>query len=146
MPGEGPNNADSFSFAENLASSYTISSQGFVDVNEPVARAVYAWLYDDKADTNGSYGHRNFILAVGLVENSGEENKEGLLSIAVATEEITLFDDGKLYRSTTYTVMNAFDPNAHWPLSDIESVDLIKPDCLLSFTKLSDGSCTSSPQ
>jgi hypothetical protein len=43
----GPNNADFFPFSENLAFSSVASTGGFPVVHEPVAKAVYGWLYDD---------------------------------------------------------------------------------------------------
>ncbi len=133
-PGGGPNNADSFSYAENLASNSLGSTGSPPTIHEPVAKAIYAWMYDDKESTRANiaeppaenfiytYGHRKFILATGLVENSGEANKEGLIGIGVSTVQESI--DG-LNWTKTYTVMNAFDPNENGFMGGIETVDFL---------------------
>jgi hypothetical protein len=104
-------NADFFSYAENLAYIAYGSTGAYPDVHEPVAASVYGWLYDDKADTAGSYGHRKFVLATGLVENFGDNNKEGLIGMGVSTLQ---YNDGTYNMTKVYTVLNAFDPNSNW--------------------------------
>ena len=136
-------NADFFGYAENLAVASVGSIQGYSPVHEPIAKAVYAWLYADKDDTQGSYGHRKFVLATGLVENSGEPNKEGLIGIGVSSvnfEDVT--EEGTLLWSSTYTVMNAFDPTEEWYGMDrYETVDLLFSDTCLSPYQMVDNSC-----
>ncbi len=104
-------NADFYSYAENLAFVAYGSSASYPTIHEPVAMAVYSWIYDDKDDTQGSYGHRLFALSTGLVENFGEDNKEGLIGVGVSTIE---YEDGGFYWTKVYTVLNGFDPNANW--------------------------------
>ncbi len=104
-------NADFYSYAENLAMVAYGSSASYPTIHEPVAMAVYGWIYDDKDDTSGSYGHRKFALSVGLVENFGEDNKEGLIGVGVSTAQ---YISGGYYWTKVYTVLNAFDPNKKW--------------------------------
>ncbi len=133
-------NADFFSRAENLALDSFGSTGAFPTVHEPVAKAIYAWMYNDKEATRQgasapytyTYGHREFILAKGLNENSGEQNKEGLIGIATATVQES---SGGFNWTKVYTVMNGFDPNDNWiPNTPIKKVDYISPtECLSEF-------------
>ena len=139
-PSEGPANADFFAYAENLALNSLGSSSSQPIVHEPVAKAIYAWMYNDKESTKVNtaeppavnyiytYGHRKFILAKGLLENSGEANKEGLIGIGVSTVQEDI--DG-INWTKVYTVMNAFDPNENWPLDNIQTVDLLESNSCL---------------
>ena len=104
-------NADIYSYAENLAYVAYGSSASYPIIHEPVAMAVYGWIYDDKDDTSSTYGHRKFALSTGLVENFGVENKEGLIGVGVSTMQ---YRDGGFYWTKVYTVLNGFDPNANW--------------------------------
>ena len=137
-------NADIFGRAENLALNSLGSTGAHPTVHEPVAKAIYAWMYDDKETTKQNvakppavnyiytYGHRKFILAKGLVENSGEVDKEGLIGIGVSTVKTT---ESGFNWTKVYTVMNAFDPNEYWPLGNIQTVDLLESDsCLDGYT------------
>ncbi len=101
------NNKDFFSYAENL---YAHGSN--VDyVKNPIAQAIYAFIYDDDAATNGSYGHRNFCLATNLKDNSGDNAQEGLIGFGIKRgDAYGLFPT---YYSTI-VVMNAFDPSSNW--------------------------------
>jgi hypothetical protein len=103
-------NHDYFKYGENI---YTYGSSAQY-VKNPVARAMYGFIYDDNASTDGSYGHRKFTLAVGLNDNSGEDGVEGLVGFAIKKgREYHLkgFGDGWY---STIVVMNAFDPSVNW--------------------------------
>jgi hypothetical protein len=115
-------NADFFKYGENLASIAYGSTGDYLKVSEPVALSVYGWLYNDKDDTKGSYGHRKFLLATGLKENFGDNNKEGLIGVGVATLQ---YEKDGFYWTKVYTVLNAFDPNDKWENgSNIIKVDI----------------------
>jgi uncharacterized protein YkwD len=122
-------NADFFSYAENLAYTAVGSTGSYPTLYEPVTKAVYAWIYADKEDTNGSYGHRKFALAIGLTENSGDVNQEGLIGVGVKTKQ---YEKSGFLWTKIYTVLNAFDPNGNWDLNNMERVDLEKPDACFS--------------
>ncbi len=122
-------NADFFQYAENLAYRGRGAGNNYPILYESVSKAVYAWIYADKADTNGSYGHRKFALATGLVENSGEANKEGLIGVGLATSQYV--DQNSIKWTKDYTVLNAFDPAESWDISNTITVDMAKPDACL---------------
>jgi len=138
VPNPVGENADFFGRAENLAFNSLGSTGESPTVHEPVAKAIYAWMYKDKEDTKKtdpntgaitySYGHREFILAKGLIENSGEPNKEGLIGIGVSTVKPT---EGGYNWTKVYTVMNAFDPNENWPMGNIQTVELLGSNACL---------------
>ncbi len=110
-------NADFFKFAENLAYQAVGSSDDYPIVYAPTVKSVYAWLYEDKGS---NYGHRDFILATGLVDNSGENGSEGLIGLGQATENYTTISgDATLYWTKVHTVLNAFDPNKNWDMSNV---------------------------
>ena len=144
-------NADFFSFAENLSLLSVSSSGGYINNYEAVARSVYAWLYADKTATavtvdgvtSYTYGHRKFLLATGLNENSGLIDQEGLLSLAISSKQTTSnVNDTLFYNTISYIVLNGFDPNENWNMSNIESVNSVEPDsCLqgLTYTPEGDG-------
>jgi hypothetical protein len=108
-------NADYFRYAENLAYQAVTSST----IYEPTAKSIYWWMYEDKGS---AYGHRNFILAKGLVENSGNSDGEGLIGIGQKAAVYTA-SSGSVF-NRVYTVLNAFDPNGSWDLSNIETVTI----------------------
>ncbi len=85
-------NADFFRYGENIAS-FAVGSSGnsYPFVHESEAKSVYGWMYEDK---NEGFGHREFILAKGLVENAGFDQSEGLIGVGVA--ERTYRDGGTL--------------------------------------------------
>ena len=117
------NNRDFFSYAENL---YAHGSSAAYAQN-PIAQAIYGFIYDDDAATDGSYGHRNFCLATGLNDNSGESGEEGLVGFAITKgDAYTLFPD----MFSTIVVMNAFDPSASWN----HDTTLKVPFCTLTAT------------
>lgn len=98
---------DFFKYGENLY--VRARSSGYT--KNPVAYAIYNFIYNDNASTNGSYGHRKFCLAKGLKDNSGEDGAEGL--IGFGTEK------GRDYAKfpnmySTLVVMNGFDPSSEW--------------------------------
>ncbi len=110
-------NQDFFAYAENLA--ITASTQAYTE--EPVARAIYSWIYDDAGDS--AWGHRKFCLATELVDNSGKNGMEGLIGIGIARG--TAFNNfGINGYYTTIVVMNAFDPGANWDHNNTERVSL----------------------
>lgn len=101
------NNKDFFSYGENL---YAYGSSAAY-VQNPIARAIYGFIYDDDAATAGSYGHRKFCFATGLNDNSAENGEEGLVGFAITQGTEYSFYPG--YYSTI-VVMNAFDPSDTW--------------------------------
>lgn len=103
------NNRDFFSYAENLY--VHASSSGYL--KNPIAKAIYGFIYDD---SGSAWGHRNFCLANGLNDNSGESGVEGLLGFAVKQgQEYEYFGNSNYY--STIVVMNAFDPANTWESS-----------------------------
>lgn len=129
-------NADFFSFAENLAFVSSGSTGAHPTIYEPIARSIYGYIYDDKDDTGGSYGHRAFVLATGLEENSGQANQEGLIGMGKAEIQTTQVSNGNTFNVTkVYSVMNGFDPNENWDMDNVQSVGLTETDtCLAGYT------------
>ena len=111
------NNHDFFKYGENL---YTHgSTSGFM--KNPIAHAIYNFIYNDNKSTGGSYGHRKFCLAKGLKDNSGESGVEGLIGFGLEKgSDYALFP--KMY--STIVVMNAFDPSAKWDHTNTVRVSL----------------------
>ena len=101
------NNKDFFSYGENLFA-YGHSA---AYVQNPIARAMYGFIYDDDVATDGSYGHRKFCFAKGLNDNSGENGSEGLVGFALKTGTNYGFYPGSF---SSIVVMNAFDPSSTW--------------------------------
>jgi len=110
-------NRDFFQYGENLhanASSYMYHS-------EPVAMAIYQWIY---ADAGSSWGHRNFCLAKGLLENSGVNSAEGVIGFGIVRgRDYDVFGAGNTYYSTI-VVMNGFDPDSGWDHTQTQNVSL----------------------
>ena len=107
-------NRNFFRYAENL---YAFGSS--VDhIATPIARAVYSWIY---ADAGSLWGHRDFCLASGLVDDSGVTGAEGLIGLGMIQS-----DDYPLYngRKSTLIVMNAFDPSSTWDHTPTRRVSL----------------------
>ncbi len=118
-------NADFFRYGENIASfGVGTSLHNYPEIYESEAKAVYGWLYEDVAGQASPYGHRKFLLAKQLVENSGAPNAEGLVGIGKARRQY--IDDNGYYWSEDIIVMDGFDPRASWDadLSHTEHVDL----------------------
>jgi len=101
------NNHDYFSYAENLYAHGSSSDY----VKNPIARAMYGFIYDDNVATGGSYGHRKFCFAVGLNDDSGKSGSEGLVGFGI--KKGTSYGLYPNYFSTI-VVMNAFDPSSSW--------------------------------
>ena len=101
------NNRDFFTYGENL---YAHGSSADY-IKNPIARAIYGFMYDDDVATSGSFGHRKFCLATGLNDNSGESGEEGLVGFAIAKGDAYGLYPG-MY--STVVVMNAFDPSSSW--------------------------------
>jgi uncharacterized protein YceK len=101
-------NADFFQYGENIASLSIASSEDYPNVYENEARAVYGWMYEDKVQ---EYGHRNFMLATGLVENSGIQNEEGLIGVGVVQRQ---YKEGNFFWTQKIIVMDGFDPRSSW--------------------------------
>ena len=122
------NNKDFFSYGENL---YAHGSSSAYAQN-PIARAIYGFIYDDDASTGGSFGHRKFCFATGLNDNSAENGEEGLVGFA-----ITQGTDYGLYPGyySSIVVMNAFDPSDTWnhsttikvPFCSVEEPEVTTP-------------------
>jgi hypothetical protein len=118
------NNADFFRYGENIASfSIGTSLNNYPEVYESEARAVYGWLYEDQAQ---GYGHRKFLLANKLVENSGSPGAEGLIGAAKARRHYT--DKDGNYWTQDIVVMDGFDPRSSWDndLAQAKSVPLYR--------------------
>jgi len=116
-------NADFFQYGENIASiSVGSSGNDFPLIYESEAKSVYGWMYQDK---NEQYGHRNFLLAKGLVENSGFHDMEGLIGVGKVTRQ---YRDGGFFWTQTIIVMDGFDPRSNWDndLADAMHVDLYR--------------------
>lgn len=108
---------DFFKYGENL---YTHGSSSNY-LQNPIAHAIYNFIYNDNHSTNGSYGHRKFCLAKGLKDNSGEKGVEGLVGFGIEQgPHYALFPN--MY--STVIVMNAFDPSSEWDHSDTIRVSL----------------------
>jgi uncharacterized protein YkwD len=101
---------DFFAYGENLAAFG--KTPGYTE--EPIARSIYAWLYDD---SSSSWGHRHFCLATGLNDNSGTAGREGLIGFGIVRGDEYGYFSG--YNSTII-VMNAFDPDEAWDHSQTE--------------------------
>jgi len=108
-------NKDFFGYAENL---YAHGSSSHY-VENPIAKAIYGFIYDDNASTGGSFGHRRFCLATELNDNSGESGKEGLIGFGLKRGTEYAKYDG--YYSTI-VVMNAFDPSKEWDHSTTQTL------------------------
>ncbi len=116
-------NADFFQYGENIASlSVGSSGNDFPIIYESEAKSVYGWMYQDKGE---GYGHRNFLLAKGLVENSGFKNMEGLIGVGKVTRQ---YRDGGFFWTQAIIVMDGFDPRSNWDndLADTIRVDLYR--------------------
>ena len=113
-------NADFFSYGENLAFQAVASSVKYPTLYHPTAKSVYAWMYED---AGSAYGHRNFLLAKGLAENSGKVNQEGLIGLGQSTYK---YENSGFFWTRVYTVLNGFDPKDNWDnnLSHIIEVDI----------------------
>ncbi len=108
------NNKDFFKYAENL---YTSASTGEYTKN-PIAKAIYAWIYDD---AGSAWGHRKFALANGLNDNSGDVGAEGLIGFGIKTgDEYAYYEGWK----STIVVMNAFDPSNSWNHTNTKTVSI----------------------
>ncbi len=107
------NNKDFFAYGENL-----YVSAGTTYTMDPIAKAIYGWIY---SDSGSNYGHRNFCLAKGLNDNSGDEGVEGLIGFGVKRG-----DDYEYYSGwkSTIIVMNGFDPSSSWNHSTTSKVSI----------------------
>jgi hypothetical protein len=107
------NNKDFFTYGENL-----YVSAGSYYTTDPIAKAIYDWIY---ADSGSNHGHRNFCLAKGLNDNSGDTGVEGLIGFGVKRG-----DDYDYYAGwkSTIIVMNAFDPSSSWNHSTTSKVSI----------------------
>jgi hypothetical protein len=113
-------NADFFQYGENIASLAIASTEDYPVVYESEARSIYGWMYQDKVQ---GYGHRYFMLAKGLVENSGAPNQEGLIGVGVVQKQ---YKEGNFFWTQKITVMNGFDPRSSWDnnLASVQQVSL----------------------
>ncbi len=96
-------------YAENITLISTSNDRHYDDIFEPEALAVYSWLYQDR---DANYGHREFVLSTGFVENTGKAHREGL--IAAYTAKKRYVDQNGFYWTKSYTVMDGFDPLPAW--------------------------------
>jgi len=111
-------NADFFGYGENLAYHSVASSLNYpATVHETTAKSVYGWMYEDKSSR---YGHRLFILSTNLIENSGDKKVEGLIGVATSKTNYTTTSSGRtFYWTKIHTVLNGFDPNENWDMSNV---------------------------
>ncbi len=120
-------NADFFRYGENIASlAIGTSVHTYPLVPEPEAKAVYGWLYEDVTGQSSPYGHRKFILANKLVENSGDPDKEGVIGTGIATRNY--IDNDNNYWTEKIIVMDGFDPKSNWDnnLAHVHDVTLYR--------------------
>jgi hypothetical protein len=75
--------------------------------DEIIVDAVYDWIYND---SGSAWGHRDFALSKGLVNNNTDQNSEGLIGIGIASGAYSVFASGE----GTVVVMNGFDPSDTW--------------------------------
>jgi len=105
-------------FAQQFISTYIPSD------TESVIRAVYTWIYFDKITLSGfSWGHRSHMLKTELDENSGENDKEGLIGFGISTG---VYDPNQTPPVGTgaIVVFNTVDPIATWDHSSFtQTVD-----------------------
>ena len=101
------NNHDFFRYGENL---YVYGKSSHY-VQNPIARAIYGFIYKDDASTKGSFGHRRFCLAKNLDDNSGKDGEEGLIGFAIA-KGTNYSKYPNMY--STIVVMDGFDPSSSW--------------------------------
>ncbi len=120
-------NADSFEYGENLAYFSGSLVGKYPKISAPIARSVYHWIYADKVNYAGPYSHRLFTLATGLIENSGKEGKEGLVSFATATHKRENPDHPGYSQTIEFVVMNAFDPKGNWSKGHTKKVEIKAP-------------------
>jgi uncharacterized protein YkwD len=92
---------DYLGVAENLAVFRTSGTS----IPLPVERAVYMWMYEDKA---WAWGHRTALLYYPYNDNSGTLGKEGFLGIGRASGPHSGWPFAEMI------VMNVFDPCATW--------------------------------
>jgi hypothetical protein len=122
-------NADWMAQTENLSRHVSGSSAEYPTVYEPVARAIYTYMYDD-SDSN--YGHRTLTLIKIANDNSGEVGSEGLFALSKTTKR---FEDSPYFKTDVTSVMHVFDPNDQWDMSNVATAPTIygpetAEDCL----------------
>ena len=109
-------NADLFAYGENLSVSTASNTAGYPTIYEPVARAIYGYMYEDK---RSRYGHRKFNLAVIDNDNSGWEGAEGLFGLSVKRRQNAHKPRAGFFQAEAKTVMHVFDPNEHWNMRNV---------------------------
>ncbi|RVU82787.1 hypothetical protein EOL70_19795 [Leucothrix sargassi] len=106
-------NADWMAQTENLSRHVSGFSAGYPTIYEPIARAMYTYMY---ADTSSNYGHRTLILINVDNENSGEAGAEGLFALSKTTKQ---YKDSEFFKTDVTSVMHVFDPNEAWDMSNV---------------------------
>ncbi|PWQ99431.1 CAP domain-containing protein [Leucothrix arctica] len=112
-------NADWMAQAENLSRHTSGNSSAYPTVYEPIARAIYTYLYDD---SSSNYGHRTLSLIKIANENSGDVSAEGLFGLSKTTKQ---FVDSPFFTTDVTSVMHVFDPNENWDMSNVLSAPTI---------------------
>ncbi len=98
---------DFLNVAENLAVFVTSGSS----IPLPVERAVYNWIYVDRAS---AWGHRHAALWYPYNDNSGEVGKEGFLGIGLDSGGPYQGPFDQPWNFASLVVMNIFDPCSTW--------------------------------
>jgi hypothetical protein len=122
-------NADWMAQTENLARHTSGNSGDHPTIYEPIARAIYIYLYDD---SSSNYGHRTLSLIKIANENSGDTGAEGLFGLSKTTKQ---FFDSPFFKTDVTSVMHVFDPNENWDMSNVLTAPTIfgpetATDCL----------------
>ncbi len=108
------NNRDFFAYAENLYAA--AASNDYTP--EPIAQAIYNWIYNDQGS---NYGHRKFALANGLVDNHTDQGTEGVVGFGIVQGDQYEYYAGW---KSTIVVLNGFDPNENYLTNNLLSVAL----------------------
>jgi RHS repeat-associated protein len=101
-------------------------NENTIDENAIVVQAMYTWIYADASPYSGSpWGHRSHMLQVGLNENSGASNSEGVLGFGVSTGEYNPFGDSpEGYMQGAVVFINTIDSSSSWDLSALTTVNI----------------------
>lgn len=97
---------DFLGVAENLAAFMAYG----MDVELPIERSVYNWMYDD---SDQGWGHRHAILWYPYNDNSGTAGMEGFVGIGRSDGSYMGYPNGSV------VVMNVFDPCSTWKYGSI---------------------------
>ena len=108
-------------WGENVAAIAIAPAEGTQPVYDSEAKALYAWLYMDRAH---GYGHRAVILHTGFDDDTGTTGSEGLLAVATVQKQST--DERGIHWTRAYTVMDLFDPASGYATEAARTVPLYR--------------------